>query len=131
MSMKNSSDTIGNRTRDLPPCSAVSQPTVPPRVPTKKEKEYQYYCHKATYINLHKYRKLNNTIRMPLQLTRFIDSVIFTYPFPILRNLSPHSINTNLHIFLSLSYSFLLLVGSWLPCPYTYLPHAAESFLRS
>ena len=35
MSMKNSNDTIGNRTRDLPSCSAVSQPTVPPRVPFK------------------------------------------------------------------------------------------------
>jgi hypothetical protein len=30
MSMKNSSDTIGNRIRDLPACSAVSQPTAPP-----------------------------------------------------------------------------------------------------
>jgi hypothetical protein len=33
MSMKNSSDTIANRTRDLPVCSAVPQPTAPPRVP--------------------------------------------------------------------------------------------------
>ena len=31
--MKNSSDTIGNRTRDLPTCSAVPQPTAPPRTP--------------------------------------------------------------------------------------------------
>jgi hypothetical protein len=30
MSMKNSSDIIENRTRDLPVCSAVPQPTVPP-----------------------------------------------------------------------------------------------------
>jgi hypothetical protein len=30
MSMKNSSDTIRNRTRDLPVCSAVPQPTAPP-----------------------------------------------------------------------------------------------------
>jgi len=29
--MKNSSDIIGNRTRDLPTCSAVPQPTAPPR----------------------------------------------------------------------------------------------------
>ena len=29
--MKNSNDIIGNRTRDLPNCSAVLQPTVPPR----------------------------------------------------------------------------------------------------
>ena len=31
--MKNSNDTTGNRTRDLPTCSAVPQPTVPPRAP--------------------------------------------------------------------------------------------------
>jgi hypothetical protein len=29
--MKNSNDTIGNRTRDLPACSAVPKPTEPPR----------------------------------------------------------------------------------------------------
>ena len=27
--MKNSSDTVGNRTRNLPACSAVPQPTAP------------------------------------------------------------------------------------------------------
>jgi hypothetical protein len=32
--MKNSNDTIGNRIRDLPACSAVPQPTAPLRVPT-------------------------------------------------------------------------------------------------
>jgi hypothetical protein len=30
MSMKNSNDTIGNQTRDLPACSTVPQPTAPP-----------------------------------------------------------------------------------------------------
>ena len=30
MSMPNSHDTIGNRTRDLPTCSAVPEPTGPP-----------------------------------------------------------------------------------------------------
>ena len=35
MLMKNSNDIIGNRTRDLPTCSAVPQPTVPPRTPGK------------------------------------------------------------------------------------------------
>jgi hypothetical protein len=44
MPMKKSNDTIGNRTRDLPVCSAVSQPTAPPRDPslnveTKIEKQ--------------------------------------------------------------------------------------------
>ena len=36
MSTKNSNDTIGNRTRDLPPCSALPQPTAPPRAPSTK-----------------------------------------------------------------------------------------------
>ena len=31
--MKNSNDTIGNRTRDLPVCNAVPQPLAPPRAP--------------------------------------------------------------------------------------------------
>ena len=33
MSMKTSNDTIGNRTRDLPTCGAVPQPTAPPHAP--------------------------------------------------------------------------------------------------
>ena len=36
MSMKNSNDTIGNRTRDLPTRSAVPQPTEPPSGPSRK-----------------------------------------------------------------------------------------------
>jgi len=33
MSIKNSNDAIGNRTRDLPTFSAVPQPNAPPRAP--------------------------------------------------------------------------------------------------
>jgi len=33
MSMKKFNDAIGNRTHDLPACSAVPQPTAPPRSP--------------------------------------------------------------------------------------------------
>ena len=36
MPVKKSNDTIGNRTRDLPACSVVPQPTAPPRAPTVK-----------------------------------------------------------------------------------------------
>jgi len=36
--MKNSNDTIGNRTRDLPACSALPQPTAPPRTPSSVKK---------------------------------------------------------------------------------------------
>jgi len=34
--MKNSSDTIGKRNRDLPACSAVRQPTAPSHAPYRK-----------------------------------------------------------------------------------------------
>ena len=33
-SIKNLNDPIGNRTRDLPACSVVPQPTAPPPTPT-------------------------------------------------------------------------------------------------
>jgi len=35
--MKNSSDTIGNRTRDLPACSTVPQTTASPREPVNRK----------------------------------------------------------------------------------------------
>jgi hypothetical protein len=46
MSMKTSSDTIGNRTRDFPAYSAVPQKTAPPRTPFKMliNHYYFYYC---------------------------------------------------------------------------------------
>jgi hypothetical protein len=39
MPMKKATDTIGHRTRDLPVCSAVPQPTAPPR-PRDKERVF-------------------------------------------------------------------------------------------
>jgi hypothetical protein len=44
MSMKNSNDTIGNRTRDFPVCSAVLQPTPPPSVPCLTETWLNELC---------------------------------------------------------------------------------------
>jgi len=45
--MKNSNDIIGNRTRDLPTCSAVPQPTAPSRTPHST-----LYHHKSTHLPL-------------------------------------------------------------------------------
>jgi len=44
--MKNSNDTIGNRTRDLPTCSAVPQPTALPCAPTmhSNQANLQWRC---------------------------------------------------------------------------------------
>ena len=40
--MKNSNDTIGNRNRGLPVCSAVPQPTAPQRVPNKNRTQKKW-----------------------------------------------------------------------------------------
>ena len=42
--MKKSSDTIGNRTRDLPACSALPQLTAPPRAPKADIVAVQKIC---------------------------------------------------------------------------------------
>jgi hypothetical protein len=42
--MKNSNDTIGNGTRDLPTCSAVPQPTAPPAACPLPQKYYVQFC---------------------------------------------------------------------------------------
>ena len=51
--MKNSSDTIGNRTRDLPNCGAVPQPTAPLRAPftvTYLKKNYVSRVYKVSGV---------------------------------------------------------------------------------
>ena len=51
MSMKNSSDTIGNSTRDLPTCSAVPQPTW---AETEKNIYFDKFPQDRTIRNIHK-----------------------------------------------------------------------------
>jgi len=60
MSMKNSNDIIGNRTRNLPACSTVPQPTAPPLAPiTKKVKSLnQIKCYTLSE------QKLLGTLRL-------------------------------------------------------------------
>jgi hypothetical protein len=56
MSMKNSNDTTGNRTRDLPTCIAVPQPTALPHAPSLVNRSLILKC-KANFISL-KYKIL-------------------------------------------------------------------------
>jgi hypothetical protein len=51
MSIKNYSYTIGNRNRDLPTCSAVHQPTAPPRAPYTDTYVYYITISVASYAN--------------------------------------------------------------------------------
>ena len=51
MSMKNSNDAIGNRTCDIPACSAVPQPTAPPAACPKSIGQMKQFKHSE-------YRKL-------------------------------------------------------------------------
>jgi hypothetical protein len=48
MSMKNSNDNIGNWTRDVPVCSAVPQPTAPPRAPYRSKRDQILHLYKTT-----------------------------------------------------------------------------------
>jgi hypothetical protein len=68
-----------------------------------------------------------------------IQWTFFTYPFHILRSLSPHSTTMNPHIFLSLSNCSLLVAGRWLPyiyrrflpllCSQTVCTHCQKCFI--
>ena len=50
--MKNSSDTIGNRTRDLPACSAVPQLDAPPRTQLLRALCQKYVAQKVIRTKL-------------------------------------------------------------------------------
>ena len=50
MSTQNSSDTIGNRTRDIPACNTVPEPTAPPRAPDNNRKNvFKNASHNPSY----------------------------------------------------------------------------------
>jgi hypothetical protein len=52
--MKNYSNSIGNRTRDLPVCSAVPQPTVPLRTPQNHKEWLKFYVViAAAFVSVH------------------------------------------------------------------------------
>ena len=68
--MKKCNNTIGNRTRDLPACSVVPQPTVPPRAPLSVE---QYIIQRPDTTSLKKqatmsYKLITNVGRKGMRL---------------------------------------------------------------
>ena len=62
-------------------------------------------------------RNETTTIISLPKLTQLTLSFLFTHSFLALRNLSPHSTVTNLHIFLCLSYSFSQWLADVCPTP--------------
>jgi hypothetical protein len=67
MSIKNSNDNIRNRTRDLPPCSAVPQPTAPPRDPLRNEEPCNLYSSLKTITSFseeYKSKKIKHAINV-------------------------------------------------------------------
>jgi len=65
--MKHSSDTIVNRTRDLPACSAVPQPSAPPSVPTLRD---------LIALNLHTEQYKTIRLKFSYQPPRLIHSAV-------------------------------------------------------
>ena len=74
--MKNSSDTIGNRTRDLLACSALPQPSAPPRAPYnvyKTQFTVKIYCSLCVEkLTRGTEEKLSITIFSGLQRARYL-----------------------------------------------------------
>jgi hypothetical protein len=68
MSIKNFSDNIENRTRDLPVCSAMPQPTAPPRAPIKPFNNINYHfqmTHVLVVVDRHVGLQYNNISILP------------------------------------------------------------------
>jgi len=57
MSVKNSNDTIGNRTRDLPSCIAAPQSTAPPPAPVETAQRTIAYALVKYYSRGARHRK--------------------------------------------------------------------------
>jgi hypothetical protein len=68
MSMKNSNDTIGNRTRDLPSCSAVLQPTAPPRAPIFSQRLFKILMNPLLEVNIQECTTFHLTYLKELEL---------------------------------------------------------------
>jgi len=62
MSLKNSNDTIGNRTRDLPACTAVPQSIAPPRARSAGA-ECPKSTHGSTYLIVGMHEDLQSNIQ--------------------------------------------------------------------
>jgi len=79
MSMKNSSDTIGNRNRDLPTCSAVPQPTAPPRAPNNNNNILctGFVAKNGSYLSMHGVNNLNKYSYFP-HLSSEFDEIVYT-----------------------------------------------------
>jgi len=78
--MKNSNDTIGNRTRDLPTCSAVPQPTALPRAPCTWC-AHTFLCYLST--KFHKPRKnwpLVDTVKPQGKTVLDGHHIVFAHP---------------------------------------------------
>ena len=69
--MKNSNDTIGNRTRDLLTCSAVPQPTAPQWSPVQK----RYYNN----IQLVGYKKAQSTYHSMMSTINQTKNILTKY----------------------------------------------------
>ena len=67
MSVKNSNDTIGNRTHDFPTCSVVPQPTALPRAPDEGDSKKKWF-QPTRYRNFYKpeFHKTNHHLHETL-----------------------------------------------------------------
>jgi hypothetical protein len=101
--MKNSNDTIGNRIRELPACSAVPQPTVQPRDP--------YSCVQTFNSTIYTLHAPHTTV---ITITIFVSLMKNTKQISLTRIMS-HPISIPFLSSTLSSQSFLLLTKSHFP----------------
>jgi hypothetical protein len=121
MSLNNSTDTIGNRTRDLPACSAVTQPNAQPRTPDEGlwHLEILFFWHVTTMRNGGTtFRKLD---LLPSSQKCTCCVAPLTAKFSHRPSFILNSDSMNTRFMVMETFTYLL----------TYLLHAAESFVRS
>ena len=88
MSMTNSNDTFGNRTRDLPACSPVPQPTAPSRDPDEHSTTQILPLHSIPLPCFHREQPFSKYKTSPpphttLDLSQLHPS-LFSIPYPLL-----------------------------------------------
>jgi hypothetical protein len=79
-------DVIGNRTRDLPVCSIVSQPTTPPRAPALKSYPTKFNIKKICIYVLSSSQTLNNNSSNDIVACRSVTTWWLCKQRPLLGN---------------------------------------------
>ena len=121
MSMKNSNNTIGNRTRDLSACSAVPQLTASPRAPLFEEWEDNSKSGMMIKNDSHNQERTNPVASSPgrqdaRSLGRHVAQETILFFLEVTPNIWGPSVSKFHHITLVVTKIFIWFLDYWKPC---------------